>query len=108
MSADHQPLRNSYSHEENALEPIRSKSLSAIPDEPAPFDLESRLETIPTHDESQENKESGGIPIRTSSDTKPLVHADTANSLIDRHDMFKGVGRVDTKDIRAKAHDWAS
>jgi hypothetical protein len=108
MSADHQPLRNSYSHEENALEPIRSKSLSAIPDEPAPFDLESRLETIPTHDESQENNESGGIPIRTSSDTKPLVHADTANSLIDRHDMFKGVGRVDTKDIRAKAHDWAS
>ncbi|KAF2112842.1 prion-inhibition and propagation-domain-containing protein [Lophiotrema nucula] len=89
------------SEEANGLEPVRSHSMSAIPDEPAPFDLASRLETTPTHDDS---KDVGAIDI----DAKhPLVHADTANSLIDRHDMYKGMGRVETKDIRAKAHDWA-
>ncbi|KAF2650231.1 hypothetical protein K491DRAFT_697440 [Lophiostoma macrostomum CBS 122681] len=105
MSADHQPIRDS--EEANRLEPIRSKSLSAIPDEPAPFDLESRLTNVPSQDDGGKKEEAVGIPIRTSDDMKPLVHADTANSLIDRHDMFKGMGRVDTKDIRAKAHDWA-
>jgi hypothetical protein len=87
------------------LQPVRSKSLSAVPDEPAPFDLASRLESVPTHDEKAEFHD---LPIRTSTEENQLAHADTANSLVDRHDMFKGVGRVETKDIRAKAHDWAS
>ncbi|KAF2737756.1 hypothetical protein EJ04DRAFT_430267 [Polyplosphaeria fusca] len=85
----------------NSLEPIRSKSLSAVPDEPAPFNLDSRLQQVPTQDDG---KSDGLVDIESK---QPLVHADTANSLIDRHDMYKGVGRIETQDIRAKAHDWA-
>lgn len=91
--------------DENTLEPVRSKSLSAMPDEPAPFNLDTRLESVPTHVSNTTEEET---PALNSADVNPLVHADTANSLIDRHDMFKGVGRVETKDIRAKAHDWAA
>ena len=107
MSADQKASRTS--EDDNALEPIRSKSLSALPDDPAPFALDSRLANVPTHDSGVESGEIG-VPIRTSNsnDANRLTHADTAHSLIDRHDMFKGVGRVATKDIRAKAHDWAS
>ncbi|KAF2474848.1 uncharacterized protein BDR25DRAFT_280431 [Lindgomyces ingoldianus] len=85
----------------NALEPMRSKSLSAIPDDPAPFHLASRLESVPTNDSDIHG---GKLDVV---DVNQLEHADTANSLIDRHDMYRGVGRIETKDIKAKAHDWA-
>jgi hypothetical protein len=40
-----------------------------------------------------------------SADANGLVGATTVNSLIDRHDMYRGLGRIETKDIRQKAHE---
>ncbi|KAF2797814.1 hypothetical protein K505DRAFT_322328 [Melanomma pulvis-pyrius CBS 109.77] len=104
----------------NGLEPVRSKSLSAVPDEHAPFNLDSRLESVATHDSKLETEPTfdsrlEAVPTHDAAayedidplDTNTLELANTANSLIDRHDMYKGVGRVETKDIRGKAHDWA-
>ncbi|KAF2255214.1 hypothetical protein BU26DRAFT_514963 [Trematosphaeria pertusa] len=103
--------------EENGLEPIRSKSLSAIPDAPAPFNLDSRLQTVPTHDESKDgatvqvDPTLASVPMHDESkdggnaQVDQLTHADTANSLIDRHDMYKDVGRIETKDIRGRTHE---
>lgn len=82
----------------NSLLPVRSKSLSAAPDHPAPFNLDSRLAEVPTQDDS--------LP-RNEDDANLLLLADTTNSLIERHDMFMGEGRVETRDIRGKAKDWA-
>jgi hypothetical protein len=93
--------RQSAESDYNALLPVRSKSLSAVPDEFTPFDLTSRLESVRSHDTADDDI----YPLET--DTNQLDLATTANSLIDRHDMYKGVGRVETKDIRGKAHDWA-
>jgi hypothetical protein len=93
--------RHSADSDYNALEPVRSKSLSAVPDEFTPLDLTSRLESVRTHDTADDDV--GSVEI----DINRLDLATTANSLIDRHDMYKGVGRVETKDIRGKAHDWA-
>lgn len=87
----------------NSLEPVRSQSLSAVPDSTPPLNLDAKIESVPTH--TSAGSEEAGIPIDTGNQ---LTHADTAHSLIGRRDMFKGVGRVETKDIRAKAHDWAS
>lgn len=135
MSED---LRARNSSDENGLEPIRSKSLSAIPDEPAPFNLDSRLagedveeeKELERKDEVTNKAEAGVVPAAAQAqhpDSKqtypaneddedidpltvpsnPLVPASTVNSLIDRHDMYQGVGRTETKDIRGIAHDWA-
>ncbi|KAF2014733.1 hypothetical protein BU24DRAFT_423641 [Aaosphaeria arxii CBS 175.79] len=96
--------------ETNTLEPVRSKSLSALPDEgPPPLDLETRLENIPTIDEEKERQQQGASSTdEHAAGINGLEPASTVNSLIDRHDMWKGVGRVETKDIRGKAHDWAT
>ncbi|KAF2178610.1 hypothetical protein K469DRAFT_718151 [Zopfia rhizophila CBS 207.26] len=107
VSTDDQDPQRSLSEDipksdSNALEPVRSKSLSALPDEPAPFNLDSSLENIPSNDSTANGARLSPV------DTNRLVHADTANSLIERHDMFQGVGRVETRDIRNKAHDWAT
>jgi hypothetical protein len=40
-----------------------------------------------------------------SGETNGLYGATTVNSLIDRHDMYQGIGRIETKDIRQKAHE---
>ncbi|PSN65402.1 hypothetical protein BS50DRAFT_575425 [Corynespora cassiicola Philippines] len=91
------------------LEPTRSKSLSALPDETAPFNLDSRLVSVPTNEDKPEEKTANVLvqtPTASSVGTNQLEQATTVQSLIDRHDMYKGVGRVETKDIRNKAHEW--
>lgn len=116
------------SEDANALEPVRSKSLSAIPDAPA-LDLDTRMRDVSLNDkpemqtihETQSLKSAGHAKqdslekntlaqIKTvssegSSDGNALVGATTVNSLIDRHDMYRGLGRIETKDIRQKAHE---
>ena len=119
------PTRSS--EEANGLEPIRSKSLSAIPDAPT-LDLDSRMRDVSLDDNNmqtiQEDREvSPGAPVnRVSLDKNALVQtqtvssegsgdanglygATTVNSRIDRHDMYHGLGRIETKDIRQKAHE---
>jgi hypothetical protein len=102
------------------LEPIRSKSLSAIPDEPATLNLDTQLQVVT----SSEEKNNVGQAIRTVDEKtdgpewdrevldgewarNALMQADTAHSLIDRHDMYKDVGRIETKDIRDKSKEAA-
>lgn len=108
---------------------LRSKSLSAVPDSPGPGDVTSMLGAVSIsekQDEPPPHIDEGILPdIRiapTSLDKNALVqtqtmssegsgqgydlqNATTYNSLIDRHDMFQGVGRIETKDIRVKAHE---
>ncbi|KAF1995170.1 hypothetical protein P154DRAFT_350326 [Amniculicola lignicola CBS 123094] len=90
------------SEDDNTLEPARSKSLGAVPDDFMYNSLESTLKQTHTQETVQEDTSSD------SPEPSMLVPVNTANSLIDRHDMYKGVGRVETKDIRARAHDLAS
>jgi hypothetical protein len=116
------------SEDDNALEPVRSKSLSAIPDGPA-LDLDSRLQDVSLDErkDMQTIDENHALPPRTptndlaydknalvhtrtvssegSADANGLYGATTVNSLIDRHDMYQGLGRIETKDIRFKAHE---
>jgi hypothetical protein len=116
------------SEDDLALEPVRSKSLSAIPDGPA-LDLDSRMKDVSlqerkdmqTIDEDQALMPSAPandvaydknalVQTRTvssegSADANGLYGATTVNSLIDRHDMYQGLGRIETKDIRFKAHE---
>lgn len=99
--------------DENSLEPVRSKSLSAIPDQPAPLNLDSRLHTVPTQDAKDTvdvDTQLAAVPTHQDGDDdvdpldkSPLALAATANSLVDRHDMYMGVGRIETKDIREKS-----
>ncbi|KAJ4301115.1 hypothetical protein N0V90_003205 [Kalmusia sp. IMI 367209] len=105
----------------NALTPVRSKSLSAMPDDRPPFEsLDAKLQTLSVQDENKPsaNVEATLVQVPTHStaddeDIDPLdkgyglVHADTANSLIDRHDMYRGVGRIETRDIRDKSKEAA-
>ncbi|KAF1845980.1 uncharacterized protein K460DRAFT_366825 [Cucurbitaria berberidis CBS 394.84] len=107
----------------HALEPVRSKSLSAMPDEPA-HDLDSRVRNLSvTSDTIKADlaaavQENAGEVLEKHN---PLVQVDTAssegaqhelsgvttvNSLIDRHDMYQGMGRIETRDIRDKAHEY--
>lgn len=82
----------------NAVDPIRSKSMSAVADETAHMEMGSHLENQPTYREHS-------IEIPKANPLEPVT---TTNSLIERHDMYKGVGRVQTDEARAKAKDWAS
>lgn len=115
------------SEEANELGPIRSKSLSAIPDS-QPLDLDSRMRNLSVDEKNmqtiQEDRElSPSAPLNRvsldknalvqtqtvssegSGDTNGLYNATTYNSMIDRHDMYQGMGRIETKDIRYKAHE---
>ncbi|KAH7072616.1 prion-inhibition and propagation-domain-containing protein [Paraphoma chrysanthemicola] len=115
------------SEEGNELEPIRSKSLSAIPDGPA-LDLDSRMREVsldetkmPSVPEDREvspkapaNRvsldknalvQTQTVSSEGSADANGLYGATTVNSLIDRHDLYPGIGRIETKDIRQKAHE---
>jgi hypothetical protein len=128
LSADMGGSKNE-EEEDLTLEPVRSKSMSAVPDEPAPLDLDTKLHTVSTHEYEPSDEENnstqpvdiGGLSL--DSNTKPkvpewdrealdgdwhaLTHADTANSLIERHDMYKDVGRIETRDIRDKSKEAA-
>ncbi|ORY16300.1 prion-inhibition and propagation-domain-containing protein, partial [Clohesyomyces aquaticus] len=109
-SSDNQDPQRSLSadlarEDDNKLEPVRSKSLSAIPDDHAPFNLDSRLEGVTTNDSEANGGKLETVNTVDTVESNQLVHANTANSLIDRHDMYKGVGRIETKDIRGRAHD---
>jgi len=108
------------------IEPVRSKSLSAIPDAPT-LDLDSRVRNLSIDNEKSDMpaiQENGGevtnYPGRTPHDKNALVltetvssegsqnnlyGATTVNSLIDRHDKYPGMGRIETKDIRNAAHE---
>ncbi|KAL5114771.1 hypothetical protein ACEQ8H_007333 [Pleosporales sp. CAS-2024a] len=112
----------------NALEPVRSKSLSAI-QHPLALDLDSKMEHVSLGEKTDSESVSDNRLLvsptsaqRTSLDNNALVQtptvsshgsadanrlygATTANSLIDRHDMYRGIGRIETKDIRQKAHE---
>ncbi|KAJ4311222.1 hypothetical protein N0V94_008061 [Neodidymelliopsis sp. IMI 364377] len=107
----------------HGLEPVRSKSLSAIPDGPA-LDLDSRMHDLSVDDAKSGEQQTLAVathsPIRSSFDKNALEQvqtvssdgdqynlagATTVNSLIDRHDMYKGMGRIETKDIRNVAHE---
>jgi hypothetical protein len=101
----------------HGLEPVRSKSLSAIPDPPAPLNLDTRMKD-PAIEEGTDNADQNVgrdsfdrnalaqvITAASSGDRQPLTSVSTANSLIDRHDMYRGMGRIETKDIRDIAHD---
>ncbi|KAH8726246.1 prion-inhibition and propagation-domain-containing protein [Phaeosphaeriaceae sp. PMI808] len=113
--------------DDNALEPVRSKSLSAIPDAPA-LDLDSRMKNVSVQEKHdigtiQEDEQLTSAPVQRisldknalvqtktvssegSADGNGLYGATTYNSLIDRHDMYQGIGRIETKDIRGKAHE---
>jgi hypothetical protein len=106
----------------HSLEPVRSKSVGEIPSGPA-LDLDLRMQDL-----SIDNRKSGEhqAPVTTvdspnramfdkneleqiktvssEGDQYPMAPANTVNSLIDRHDMYKGMGRIETKDIRNIAH----
>ncbi|KAL6708724.1 hypothetical protein ACN47E_002420 [Coniothyrium glycines] len=113
----------------NALEPVRSKSVGAIPEAPGPLDMDTRMRDLSVDgaiSDLQPVKENGGevsaedYAIRRSLDKYELSQTktvssegshnqlhdvSTVNSLIDRHDKYPGVGRIETRDIRNVAHD---
>ncbi|KAF2809872.1 uncharacterized protein BDZ99DRAFT_415835 [Mytilinidion resinicola] len=74
------------------LELVRSKSLSAMPGK-NPVTIDSVLVQTTSNDSTLAEDDPDHVDYQ-------LKHADTANSLVDRHDMWKGPGRVPTKDIR--------
>lgn len=110
----------------NALEPVRSKSLSAIPDPQGPLDLASRMGMLSVDNDTsdmpviEENgEEVTSFPERDVLDkyalsqiktvssegsNSHLYDVTTYNSLIDRHDKYPGMGRIETKDIRDVSH----
>jgi len=87
----------------DSLRPTRSKSLSAVPDKSTPFNLDTKLEEIPT--QYIRTRDVDNIPVDSQlAQENPLTLAGTSQSLVDRHDQFQGVGRLETKDAKAKAH----
>jgi predicted component of type VI protein secretion system len=121
------------SEESNQLQTVRSKSLSAVPtndSQSTPSSLDSRVRKMSLEPDTSipPIQENGGevetYPEREGlgdMDKNGLVQVDTVdsegererlamgrlemvNSLIDRHDMFPAMGRIETKDIRDIAH----
>jgi hypothetical protein len=105
---------------------LRSKSLSAMPDLPDPHDIESKISDMSVSEKPDapiNHEAHGDVPMgytlldkealvqtqtvssQGSSGENDLQNATTVNSRIDRHDMFHGVGRIETQDIRVKAHE---
>ena len=123
-TAESTPTAQHSSEETNSLEPVRSKSLSAMPDEPA-LDLDARVRGLSMNSETKPDLpvvqgSSGQVTNVLDLDSNALTQTDTissegsqhglsgattVNSLIDRHDMYRGMGRIETKDIRGKAHE---
>jgi hypothetical protein len=107
----------------HSLEPVRSKSVGEIPSGPS-LDLDSKVKNMSIRDTKGDIEQSTSIatisPNRATFDQNELeqiktvssdgmqdyvVPATTVNSFIDRHDMYKGMGRIETKDIRNIAHE---
>lgn len=112
------PTNNGVPEDGNALTPVRSKSLSAMPEDAPAFDsIDAKLQALAVDDQKSSAKVEALLRTATHStveddsvdplDTtyQPLVHADTANSLIDRHDMYRGMGRIETREIRDKSKE---
>ncbi|KAF2854714.1 hypothetical protein T440DRAFT_241492 [Plenodomus tracheiphilus IPT5] len=121
------PPETTASDNGNALEPVRSKSLSAMPESNGPLDMDSRMRKLSIDIEKQDMpaiEENGGevtsFPERDLFDkyalsqvktvssegsNSQLCDVTTVNSLIDRHDKYPGMGRIETKDIRDVSHD---
>ncbi|CAA9964649.1 hypothetical protein PTNB73_05838 [Pyrenophora teres f. teres] len=113
----------------NTLKAVRSKSLSAIPQSPS-ASLESRVrkmsldqpdmtgippieedggevQSFPDREPLGEMDKNALVMVATADsegEREKLVPATTANSHIDRHDMYPSMGRIETKDIRDVAH----
>ncbi|KAF1838298.1 hypothetical protein BDW02DRAFT_565119 [Decorospora gaudefroyi] len=117
---------NRTSEDSNTLRTIRSKSLSEIPNTPS-SNLDSRMRKLsleksdvppiqenvgeakpfPERTTVQEVDKNGLMQVDTVSsegEKDRLDNVTTVNSLIDRHDMYPAVGRIETKDIRDIAH----
>jgi hypothetical protein len=106
----------------HGLEPVRSKSVGEIPNGPA-LDLDSKVENMSIRDTKADVETTvlaTSSPNSAAFDQNELeqiktvssdgmqdyvVPATTVNSFIDRHDMYKGMGRIETKDIRNIAHE---
>lgn len=105
------------------LEPVRSKSVGEIPNGPA-LNLDSKVDNRSIRDTESDVEQTAvvttGSPNSATFDQNELeqiktvssdgmqdyvVPATTVNSFIDRHDMYKGMGRIETKDIRNIAHE---
>lgn len=98
------------------LEPVRSKSVGEIPNGPA-LDLDSRMQDLSLDNRKSGEQEAPAISAESHNDLEQIktvssdgmqdyvVPSTTANSYIDRHDMYKGMGRIETKDIRNIAHE---
>lgn len=106
----------------HSLEPVRSKSVGEIPSGPV-LDLDSRLQDLSIDNRKSEEQQAPMIAVdspnratfdkneleqiktvSSEGDQYPMAPVNTVNSLIDRHDMYKGMGRIETKDIRNIAH----
>jgi hypothetical protein len=121
------------SEDSNQLRTARSKSLSAVSNssQSPPPSIDTRLRKLSIHDMDigippiQENgsevktfPERGGLvnldknglvqvdTVSSEGETERLgmQKSDTMDSLIDRHDMYPAMGRIETKDIRDIAH----
>ena len=107
----------------HSLEPSRSKSVGEIPSGTA-LELNSRMQDLSVNNRKSEEQQAPATsldsPNRATFDKNELeqiqtvssdgmqdyvVPAITGNSLIDRHDMYKGMGRIETRDIRNIAHE---
>ncbi|KAF2624294.1 hypothetical protein BU25DRAFT_413554 [Macroventuria anomochaeta] len=107
----------------HGLEPVRSKSVGEIPSGPA-LDLDLRMQDLavdyrksgeqqaptiavdsPNRATFDKNELEQIKTVSSDGDQYNIVPATTVNSLIDRHDMYKGMGRIETKDIRNVAHE---
>ncbi|KAF2749979.1 hypothetical protein M011DRAFT_285369 [Sporormia fimetaria CBS 119925] len=78
------------------LHSTRSKSMSAVPDAPLTRLTEQEDEIAHSpKDSSVEKKEVDESPVRK-------------DSFVERHDQFKGIGRLETKDIREISHQSAA
>ncbi|KZM23173.1 uncharacterized protein EKO05_0008162 [Ascochyta rabiei] len=119
---EHEVLPSKTTEEKHyGLEPVRSKSLGKIPAGHA-LDMDSRMQDLSIDGSNTEERQMPVVPVNTrssydkntlgqvktaSSDGNQhnLAGVTTVNSLIDRHDMYKGMGRIETKDIRNVAHE---
>lgn len=119
---EHEVLPSTATDEElHGLQPVRSKSLGEIP-AGAALDMDSRMQDLSMNNSRSEEQNMPMVPVNTRTsfdknaleqvktvssdgDQHNLVGVSTVNSLIDRHDMYKGMGRIETKDIRNVAHE---
>ncbi|KAF2645782.1 hypothetical protein P280DRAFT_362016, partial [Massarina eburnea CBS 473.64] len=123
LSADNSNGKASFEYTED-LQPVRSKSLSSIPDRSLAAVLASNAanntvnntssHAISADEESNFNEGADGadlaaVPTNATAgeawETYGLAHAETVKSMIDRHDMYREVGRIETKDIRDKSKE---